>query len=63
MLPYRCLARFLEVFGLKAIIVRPGLEGWNAISLEMNREDMLIAIGETVWIREHRQRYRRKKGE
>lgn len=57
-LPYRYLARLL-----KAIIVRPGLEGWNAHSINMNKEEMLIAIGETVWMREHRHKYRKKKGE
>ena len=31
---------------LKAIIIRPGLDGWNAISRKMCLEDMLIEIGE-----------------
>lgn len=53
-LPYRYLARLLEAFGLKAIIVRPGLEGWNKHSLNMNLEEMLVAIGEPV------KRWRRK---
>ena len=53
-LPYRYLARLLEAFGLKAIIVRPGLEGWNKHSLSMNLEEMLVAIGEPV------KRWRRK---
>lgn len=44
-LPYRYLARLLEAFDLKAIIVRPGLEGWNAHSINMNKEEMLIVIG------------------
>ena len=47
-LPYRYLARLLEAFALKAIIVRPGLEGWNKHSLNMNLEEMLISIGEPV---------------
>ena len=38
----------------KAIIVRPGLEGWNKHSLNMNLEEMLVAIGEPV------KRWRRK---
>ena len=53
-LPYRYLARLLEAFGLKAIIVRPGLEGWNKHSLNMNLEEMLVSIGEPV------KRWRRK---
>lgn len=53
-LPYRYLARLLEAFDLKAVIVRPGLEGWNAHSINMNMEEMLIAIGEPV------KRWRRK---
>ena len=36
------------------VIVRPGLEGWNANSINMNLEEMLIAIGEPV------KRWRRK---
>ena len=47
-LPYKYLARLLEVFGLKAVIVRPGLEGWNAISYMMTLEQMLESIGEPV---------------
>ena len=47
-LPYKYLARLLEAFGLKAIIVRPGLEGWNAISYTMTLEQMLESIGEPV---------------
>ena len=34
--------------------VRPGLEGWNKHSLNMNLEEMLVAIGEPV------KRWRRK---
>ena len=56
-LPYRYLARLLEAFGLKAIIVRPGLEGWNKHSLNMNLEEMLVSIGEPV------KRWRRKEVE
>ena len=47
-LPYKYLARLLEAFGLKAIIVRPGLDGWNAISYTMTLEQMLESIGEPV---------------
>ena len=35
-LPYRYLARLLEAFGLKAIIVRPGLDGWNKQALPLH---------------------------
>ena len=45
---YKYLARLLEAFGLKAVIVRPGLEGWNAISYTMTLEQMLESIGEPV---------------
>jgi len=45
-LPYKYLERLLEALGLKAIIVRPGLDGWNAISRKRCLEDMLIEIGE-----------------
>ena len=31
-LPYKYLYRLLDALGLKAIVVRPGLPGWNAIS-------------------------------
>ena len=37
-----------KAFGLKAIIVRPGLDGWNAISYTMTLEQMLESIGEPV---------------
>ena len=47
-LPYKYLARLLEAFGLKAVIVRPGLDGWNAISYTMTLEQMLESIGEPV---------------
>lgn len=60
-LPYRYLSRLLEAFDLKAIIVRPGLEGWNTHSINMNMEEMLIAVGETVWMLEHRHKYSKKK--
>ena len=46
MLPYKYLERLLEALGLKAVIVRPGLDGWNAISRKGCLEDMLIEIGE-----------------
>lgn len=45
-LPYKYLERLLEALGLKAVIVRPGLDGWNAISRKRCLEDMLIEIGE-----------------
>ena len=47
-LPYKSLARLLEAFDLKAVIARPGLEGWNAISYTMTLEQMLESIGEPV---------------
>jgi hypothetical protein len=47
-LPYKYLARLLEAFGLKAVIVRPGLDGWNAISYTMTLEQMLESIVEPV---------------
>ena len=40
------MERLLEALGLKAIIVRPGLDGWNAISRKRHLEDMLAEIGE-----------------
>ena len=45
-LPYKNPERLLESLGLKAVIVRPGLDGWNAISRKRCLEDMLIEIGE-----------------
>jgi len=45
-LPYKYLERLLEALELKAIIIRPGLDGWNAISRKRCLEDMLIEIGE-----------------
>ena len=41
-------AGLLEAFGLKAVIVRPCLEGWNEISYTMTLEQMLESIGEPV---------------
>lgn len=46
-LPYNYLSRLLDALGLKAVIVRPGLDGWNAISRKRTLEDMLLEIGET----------------
>ena len=54
-LPYKCLPRLLEASGLKAVIIRPGLDGWNAISYMMTLEQMLESIGEPV------KNWRRKK--
>ena len=48
-------AGLLEAFGLKAVIVRPCLEGWNEISYTMTLEQMLESIGEPV------KNWRRKK--
>lgn len=45
-LPYKYLEHLLEALGLKAIIVRPGLDGWNSISRKRHLEDMLAEIGE-----------------
>ena len=45
-LPYKYLERLLEALGLKAVIIRPGLDGWNAISRKRTLEDMLAEIGE-----------------
>ncbi len=45
-LPYKYLEHLLEALGLKAIIIRPGLDGWNTISRKRCLEDMLIEIGE-----------------
>ena len=38
----------VTAFDLKAVIARPGLEGWNAISYTMTLEQMLESIGEPV---------------
>lgn len=35
--------------GYKAIVVRPGLRGWNAISRVKTLEQMRLEIGETVY--------------
>jgi hypothetical protein len=60
-LPYKYLARLFEAFGLKAIIVRPGLDGWNAISYTMTLEQMLESIGEPVknWRRKEVEKFRK----
>ena len=47
-LPYKYLARLLDALGLKAEIVRPGLDGWNAHSQKMTLEQMLESVGEPV---------------
>ena len=53
-LPFKYLANYLEAIGMKAIVTRPGLNGWNEYSLTHTREQMLEAIGEPVY------RYHRK---
>lgn len=47
-LPYKYLSRLLDALGMKAVIVRPGVDGWNAISYTMTLEQMLESIGEPV---------------
>ena len=53
-LPYKYLYRHLDGLGLKAVIVRPGLIDWNAISRKHTLDQLLEEIGEPVY------RYQRK---
>ncbi len=48
-LPFKYLSRLLDALSLKAIIVRPSLDGWNSISQTHTLEQMLIEIGEPVY--------------
>ena len=48
-LPYKYLYRLLDALGLKAIVVRPGLPGWNAISRTKTMDVILESIGEPVY--------------
>ena len=48
-LPFKYLSRLLDALGLKAIIVRPSLDGWNSISQTHTLEQMLLEIGEPVY--------------
>ena len=48
-LPFKYLSRLVDALGYKAIVVRPGLPGWNAISRTKTLEQMLESIGEPVY--------------
>ena len=48
-LPFKYLSRFLDALSLKAIIIRPSLDGWNSISQTHTLEQMLLEIGEPVY--------------
>lgn len=48
-LPFKYLACLVDTMGYKAIVVRPGLRGWNAISREKTLEQMRLEIGEQVY--------------
>lgn len=52
-LPYKYLTRIMNALGLKAILTRPSLPGWNAYSRTHTLEQMLTEIGEPVyrWMR------------
>ena len=53
-LPYKYLYRHLDGLGLKAVLLRPGLIDWNAISRKHTLDQLLEEIGEPVY------RYQRK---
>ena len=60
-LPFKYLSRFLDALSLKAIIVRPSLDGWNSISQTHTLEQMLLEIGEPVYRRHRKEsKYTRK---
>ncbi|MGN1221175.1 MAG: hypothetical protein ACI4TU_09560 [Candidatus Cryptobacteroides sp.] len=47
-LPFKYLDKLLSVLGYKVVIVRPGLENWNAISRTTTLDKMFKEIGEPM---------------
>ncbi len=45
-LPFKYLSRLLSVLGFKAVAVRPGLDGWNAVSRTTTLDKMQKGAGE-----------------
>ena len=48
-LPFKYLCRILDAMGMKAVVTRPSLIGWNDYSQTHTLEQMLLEIGEPVY--------------
>ncbi len=47
-LPFKYLERLLQMYGLRAEVVRPSLDGWNALSCSTTLEKLREEAGEKV---------------
>ena len=48
-LPFKYLERLLPMYGMRAEVVRPSLEGWNALSCSTTLEKLREEAGEKVY--------------